>query len=62
MEKELFVCNECDAMHADETDHCEICGCDSIRIVPESELLEGVKWASPREGESFETWCKKYKH
>lgn len=44
MEKVLYVCNECDRMHADKTDYCETCECDSIRIVPELELLDGMQW------------------
>ena len=38
MGKELYLCNDCDRLHADETYYCETCGCDSIRIVPEPEL------------------------
>jgi ribosomal protein L40E len=44
MDKLLYVCNECDAMHGDETDHCQTCGCDSVRSVPEVELLDGMQW------------------
>ena len=44
MEKFLYVCNECDRMHADETSICETCECDSIRTVPELELLAGMQW------------------
>ena len=44
MEKELFVCNECDRMHEDEIYHCETCRSERIRIVLESELLEGMRW------------------
>ncbi|WP_399630147.1 hypothetical protein [Sporosarcina sp. SG10008] len=38
-ERMLYVCNECHGMHADETDICQICDCVSLRIVPESELI-----------------------
>ena len=50
MEKDLYLCNECDNLHADETHYCEACGCDSIRIVPESEL-QGEKMEWKEEGE-----------
>ena len=50
MEKFLYLCNECDRVHADETSNCETCGCDSIRIVPESEL-QGGKMEWREEGE-----------
>ncbi|MER2090644.1 MAG: hypothetical protein ABS920_12965 [Sporosarcina sp.] len=35
----LYVCNKCLEMHADETYMCEVCTCESLRIVPESELI-----------------------
>lgn len=35
----LYVCNECHEMHEDETSSCEICGFESIRIVPKIELI-----------------------
>ena len=38
-EKMLYVCYECHGMHADETHICQICDCVSLRIVPESELI-----------------------
>ncbi len=38
-EKVLYVCNECQEMHADETYICQGCDCESLRIVPESELI-----------------------
>ncbi len=38
-EKVLYVCNECHEMHADETYICQVCDCESLRIVPESELI-----------------------
>ncbi len=38
-EKMLYVCNECHEMHADETYICQVCDCESLRIVPESELI-----------------------
>ena len=49
--KFLYVCNECDRMHADETSNCETCESDSIRIVLELELLEGLQWEE--EGNGF---------
>lgn len=42
MEKDLYVCNNCDEMHEDQTNQCEICGCESIRVVAEIELLGGM--------------------
>lgn len=38
-EKMLYVCNECHEMHEGETYLCQVCGCESLRIVPESELI-----------------------
>ncbi|MBO0602628.1 hypothetical protein I2483_13250 [Sporosarcina sp. E16_3] len=35
----LYVCNKCHEMHADETYICEVCNYESLRIVPESELI-----------------------
>ena len=42
MERDLYVCNDCDEMHGDQTDQCENCGCESIRVVAEKELLAGM--------------------
>lgn len=39
-EKMLYVCNECHEMHADETYICQVCDCESLRIVSESELIK----------------------
>ncbi|QUW20486.1 hypothetical protein JSQ81_11500 [Sporosarcina sp. Marseille-Q4063] len=44
MDKLLYVCNECDAMHGDEIANCQSCGSESIRTVPELELLDGMQW------------------
>lgn len=41
MEERLFRSNECDEVYADATDYCVHCGCGSIWIVLEFELLEG---------------------
>lgn len=38
-EKMLYVCSECHEMHADETYICQVCDCESLRIVLESELI-----------------------
>jgi len=38
-EKMLYVCNDCHEMHADETYICQVCDCESLRIVSESELI-----------------------
>ncbi len=38
-EKMLYVCNECHEMHEDETYICQVCDCESLRLVPESELI-----------------------
>ncbi|CAM3187206.1 hypothetical protein FITA111629_08735 [Filibacter tadaridae] len=35
----LYVCNKCHEMHADETYMCQACTCESLRIVPETELI-----------------------
>ncbi len=35
----LYVCNKCHEMHADETYICQVCNYESLRIVPESELI-----------------------
>lgn len=35
----LYVCNDCHEMHANETYICQVCDCESLRIVPESELI-----------------------
>lgn len=50
MEKDLYLCNQCNNLHADKTDHCEACGCVSIRIVPGSELqAEKMDWGVEEE-------------
>jgi len=38
-EKMLYVCNECHEMHEDKTYRCRVCSCESMRLVPKSELI-----------------------
>ncbi len=35
----LYVCNRCHEMHEDETECCEICSFESLRIVQKIELI-----------------------
>ncbi|WP_318616241.1 hypothetical protein [Sporosarcina sp. YIM B06819] len=38
-EKMLYVCNECHEMHEDKTYVCQVCDSESMRIVPQSQLI-----------------------
>lgn len=38
-EKMLYVCNGCHEMYEDKTCRCQVCDCESMRLVPESELI-----------------------
>ncbi|AIW03166.1 hypothetical protein CPT_Mater231 [Bacillus phage Mater] len=37
MEEVVYICNECDAVHEDETETCDLCG-EEVRVVAKSDL------------------------
>lgn len=34
----VYICNECDAMHGDETNSCDYCDSESIREVTKGDM------------------------